>query len=190
MPRRFRAPALLAFASVFAFSSAARAGNDDELFVGNEAAMAGGAVAATVADSSATWYNPAGLGAVTRDHIDVSGSVYTLRFYSAPGFLSSSSGEADDASVIEFLSTPSQVALVRRLGKGLSLGLGYFVPQAANLLLRESLDVSQGDADSSFQFTLRLTRVQHTAAIGLGAALSSRIRGGFSVIGTYEDATE
>jgi hypothetical protein len=36
------------------------AGNDDESFVGNRATMAGGAVAATVADGSATWYNPAG----------------------------------------------------------------------------------------------------------------------------------
>ena len=32
----------------------ARAGNDDEIFVGNQAAMTGGAVSATVSDSSAT----------------------------------------------------------------------------------------------------------------------------------------
>jgi hypothetical protein len=190
MPGRFPSPTLLVGASLLVISPPARAGNDDELFVGNEAAMAGGVAMATVADSSATWYNPAGLGAVRRDQIDVSGTAYTLRFYSAPGFLRSRSGESDDASVTEFLSSPSQVALVRRLGEGISLGLGYFVPQASNLLLRESLDLKQGDLDSSFQFTLRLTRIQHTAAIGLGAALTPRARAGFSVVGTYEDATE
>lgn len=152
--------------------------------------MAGGAVAATVDDSSATWYNPAGLGAVTRDQIDVSGTAYTLRFYSAPGFLRSASGAVDDASVLEFLSSPSQVALVRRLSPGVSLGLGYFVPQASNLLLRESLDMNADGAASSVQFTLRTTRIQHTAALGLGAALSAHVRAGFSVVGTYEDATQ
>lgn len=190
MKGRFQAASLLACAVLLGYASSARAGNDDELFVGNEAAMAGGTAAATVADSSATWYNPAGLGAVSRDQIDVSGTAYTLRFYSAPGFLRSTSGESDDASVIEFLSSPSQVALVRRLGKNLSLGLGYFVPQASNLLLRESLHTSSAGVDSAVQFTLRLTRVQHSAAIGVGAALSSRVRAGFSVIGTYEDSTE
>jgi hypothetical protein len=190
MPGRFRSPTLLVGASLLVLAPAARAGNDDELFVGNEAAMAGGVAMATVADSSATWYNPAGLGAVGRDQIDVSGTAYTLRFYSAPGFMRSSSGDSDDASVIEFLSSPSQVALVRRLGEGVSLGLGYFVPQASNLLLRESLDLRRDGVDSNFQFTLRLTRIQHTAAIGLGAALNPRVRAGFSVVGTYEDATE
>lgn len=190
MKGRFQSASLFVCALLLGYAPRAHAGNDDELFVGNEAAMAGGTAAATVADSSATWYNPAGLGAVSRDQIDVSGTAYTLRVYSAPGFLRSTSAEFDDASVIEFLASPSQVALVRRLGKNLSLGLGYFVPQASNLLLREALHTTAEDVDSAVQFTLRLTRVQHSAAIGLGAALSSRVRAGFSVIGTYEDTTE
>jgi hypothetical protein len=52
------------------------AGNDDELFVGNQAALMGGAVSATVSDLSATWYNPAGLGNAERDQVDVSATVY------------------------------------------------------------------------------------------------------------------
>jgi hypothetical protein len=47
----------------------ARAGNDDEIFVGNQAAMTAGAVSATISDSSPTWYNPAGLGAVALDRV-------------------------------------------------------------------------------------------------------------------------
>jgi hypothetical protein len=33
-------------------------------------------------------------------------------------------------------------------------------------------------------------RVQHTAGLGLGFALSERVRGGFSLIGTYQNETE
>lgn len=82
----------------------ARAGNDDELLVGSRAAMTAGTVGATVMDGSASWYNPAGLGAIDRDQVDVSGTVYTLRVYAASDFLALQSGESDDASVVEFLA--------------------------------------------------------------------------------------
>ena len=101
-----------------AWPELALAGNDDELFVGSQAAMTGGAVSAMVSDASATWYNPAGLGAVPLDQIDVSGTFYSLRAYSAKGFLTSRSGHVDHGSVVEFVSVPSQVAYVRRLAPG------------------------------------------------------------------------
>lgn len=104
--------------------TAARAGNDDELLAGNQAAMMGGAVSAFVRDSSAIWYDPAGLGGIARDQVDVSGTVYTLRFYRVPGFIESTSGASDDAHVGEFVSIPTQIAYVRALPPGLVLGLG------------------------------------------------------------------
>jgi hypothetical protein len=61
--------------------------------------MSSGAVSATVTDGSATWYDPAGLGAIDRDQVDVSGTVYTLRFYSASDFIAARSGESDDLHV-------------------------------------------------------------------------------------------
>jgi hypothetical protein len=167
----------------------ARAGNDDESFVGNQAAMAGGAVAASVADASATWYNPAGLASVAQTHIDVSGTAYTLRFYSASALLRSTSGEGAGFSVTEFVSIPSQLAYARQLGKGLTLGLGYFVPQASNLLLRDSLRVDSGGARSEWQLAVGATRVTHSFGAALGLALSPRARLGFGLIGTYEVQT-
>ncbi|MEO8180676.1 MAG: hypothetical protein ABI895_17710 [Deltaproteobacteria bacterium] len=173
-----------------AASLPARAGNDDEIFVGNQAAMSGGAVSATVSDSSATWYNPAGLGSVGSNEIDVSGTCYTLRAYSAPRFIASASGQADSASVVEFVSVPAQIAYVRRLGPRLSLGLGYFVPQASSFVLRESLELHEGSRETVWQVALHEVRAQHTAAIGLGMRLSPSVRFGFSLVGTYQEETE
>jgi hypothetical protein len=188
LPSRPRSSLLLG--ACLSASLPARAGNDDEIFVGNHAAMTGGAVSATVSDSSATWYNPAGLGAVGLDQIDVSATCYALRAYSAPRFIASQTGEAESASLVEFVSVPSQVALVRRLGPGMSLGLGYFVPQAANLLLRESLQLDQEGLQSAWQVSLNQVRVQHTAAAGLGMQLSSGVRLGVSLVGTYQAETQ
>ena len=185
-----RARTLLPLALAAAICSGrASAGNDDESFVGNQAAMVGGAVAASVADASATWYNPAGLASVAQTHIDVSGTAYTLRFYSVSSLLRSRGGDADDYSVTEFVSIPSQLAYARALGKRLTLGVGYFVPQASNLLLRESLRIDNGATRSEWQLAVGATRVTHSFGAALGLALSQRVRLGFGVIGTYEVQT-
>jgi hypothetical protein len=120
---RVRRLLLLAFVLPLALPASAHAGNDDELLVGSRAAMSSGAVSATVTDGSATWYNPAGLGAIDRDQVDVIGRVYTLRFYSASDFIAARSGESDDGSVVEFLSVPNHITYVRRLARVHELGL-------------------------------------------------------------------
>ncbi len=170
-------------------SSVARAGNDDELFVGNQAAMLGGAISATVKDSSATWYNPAGLGEIERDQVDVSATVYTLRLYNAPRFIESTTGEVDDGSVAEFVVAPSQIAYVRRLSPTTSLGLGYFVPRASNYVLREALVAGRSSERSDWQLAASIAEVQHTAAAAIGHAISPQIRVGASLIGGYGTST-
>jgi hypothetical protein len=163
----------------------ARAGNDDEVFVGNRAAMMGGAVAAVVRDGSAAWYNPAGLGGVERDQIDASASVYTLRLYSAPGYMASVDGDSKDASVREFFSVPAHVAYERRLAPNLGLGLAYFAPKSTNLLLREQLTTGDENDSSRWQLTLAQTEIQHRVVAALGFELS-RVRLGASVVGGYD----
>jgi hypothetical protein len=185
-----RAPAMVVCAAIISMAARARAGNDDELFVGNQAAMSGGAVAAIVTDASATWYNPAGLGGVTRDQIDVSGTVYTLRLYSVHDFLSTTTGQGEDGSVTEFVSVPSQIAYVRRIAPGVSLGLGYYVPHASNFVLREGLTSGRATARSQFQIGLAVADTQHTAGAGLGIALAPNVRIGVSLIGGYSASTQ
>jgi hypothetical protein len=163
----------------------AHAGNDDELFVGNQAAMVGGAVAATVMDTSATWYNPAGLGAVERDQLDISATVYTLRLYAVPGLLSTRDGDSENGTVNEFVAAPAQAAYTRRLGPGVSLGLGYFVPRASSFVLREALVAGGRSSGSSWQIAGAVSEIQHNAAAALGFALTPKLRLGVSLIGSY-----
>jgi hypothetical protein len=182
---------LVSTASILALPpTAAKAGNEDELFVGNQAAMVGGSVSAVVKDASSTWYNPAGLGAAERSQVDVSATVYTLRLYSAPKFISADTGESDDGAVTEFVVAPSQIAYVRRLGEGVSLGLGYFMPRSQNYVLRESLEAGRLADRSSWQIAASIAEAQHIGAAALGYAFSSRIRIGASLIGGYAASTQ
>jgi len=169
--------------------AAVRAGNDDELLVGNQAAMLGGAVIATVNDASSTWYNPAGLGLVDRDQFDLSATAYTLRSYSAPKLLSTPSGAYVDGSVTEFVVAPAQIAYVRRLSPGTSLGFGYFVPKASNYVLRQNLTDTDGDPASQWQIAAAGAETQHIGAVALGTTLRPELRLGVSLIGGYATST-
>ncbi|MET0387566.1 MAG: hypothetical protein ABW321_16475 [Polyangiales bacterium] len=165
------------------------AGNDDELLVGNRAAMLGGAVIATVNDSSATWYNPAGLGAIDRDQFDVSATVYTLRTHSVPKLLATPSGAYDNGSVTEFVVAPTQVAYVRRLAQNVALGFGYFVPKASSFVMRENLNDRNGTPPSQWQLAAAGSETEHVGALGLGVGITPRLRVGGSLLGTYTSTT-
>ncbi|MET0390913.1 MAG: hypothetical protein ABW321_33375 [Polyangiales bacterium] len=177
--------AALASALLVLLPGVVHAGNDDELLVGNHAAMMGGAVGAIVRDASATWYNPAGLGSVVRDQVDMSSTVYTVRMFSAPDLITTQSGASDDGSVTELVVAPTQIAFVRRLAPGIAIGIGYFSPDASNYLLRETLNDERGSPPSDWQIARARSETQHIGALGLGIALSPTLRLGLSVIGGY-----
>ena len=163
----------------------AHAGNDEEFSLGNRASMLGGAVAATVDDASAIWYNPGGLGGVERDQLDVTGTVYSLRFYSVPGMLATTQGESRDGSVTEFVALPNSIAYLRLLRPGLTLGYGYFAPHSANNVVRENLDDRNGDPRSQWQIASAVADNQQVFAASIGAALTPRVRLGVSLLGGY-----
>jgi long-subunit fatty acid transport protein len=110
-------------------ASHARAGNDDEVLLGNDAALTSGAVTATTADGSAVWYNPAGIARADVSTLDVSGSAFVLRSYDIPELLASDGGEASDGSFVEFVTVPSALTFVRPVADDLHVGLGVFATQ-------------------------------------------------------------
>jgi len=92
--------------------------------------------------------NPAGIGGVARDSVDLSASAFVLRAYSVPGLMAYSTGERADGDLLEIVSVPSALTLVRRLGGRARLALGVFVPQASDVVLRSKLDVQAEPADA------------------------------------------
>ncbi len=163
----------------------AAAGNDDGVLLGNEAAMTGGAVTAVVNDGSAAWYNPAGIAAVQRDTLDLSGSATMLRIADTPALLQSSRGLRASGGYYELLGIPSAVTMVRRLESNLALGLGIFVPQLTSHTDRVSLEEPSADSIARFQLTQQESNQEYYGSVSLGISLASNLRLGFALFGTY-----
>ncbi|MGC4088790.1 MAG: hypothetical protein QM756_12995 [Polyangiaceae bacterium] len=168
----------------------ARAGNEDEFFVGNRAAMTAGAVTATVSDGSAAFSNPAGLANSERSRLDVSASVYCLRLYRAPRFLTADGGASQDVSVSEFVAIPTEVAYQRRLAEGVALGLGYFVPRSSDFVLRANLDVPSQELSSSSGLNMRQSRTDYLFVAALGLKMAPWLRFGFGGAASLENEVD
>lgn len=178
------ASAVVALA-LLAAPALAHAGNDDGILLGDDAALAGGAVVATVRDGSALWYNPGGLGAVTRDSLDLSASAFVVRAYEISGFMAYTTGEQSGGDMLEIVSVPSALTLVRRLGGGARLALGVFVPQSFDLTLRSKLDVSGEPLDASWVLTVSETSADYHVGGGVGGQVAPGLFVGASLFGVY-----
>jgi hypothetical protein len=177
-------------AGVLAWSVRASASNEDDFFVGDHAAITAGTVAATVADGSAGFYNPAGLASVESDRFDVSAAAYGLRFYSVDAFLGVQDGPSQDAYVTEFIAVPTQIAYVRQLSQNLMLCLGYYVPRAGNSLLTERLIAeTEAGTPTTWSVDARVSSASYWLVAALGMRLSERVRFGFGLFGVYDDET-
>lgn len=168
--------------------STAHAGNGDGVLLGNEAAMSGGAVRAVVSDGSATWYNPAGLAAVNRDAVDVSGSAIQVRASEEPGLISSTTGETNDGGYLEIVSIPSAATLARRIEPDVTLSLGIFAQRYEVHEVRTGLDVTSGMNEAHWTLSSSQSRSTYHAGGGLGLRIDDRLRIGISVFGVYRDS--
>lgn len=168
----------------------AHAGNEDEVFVGSGAALVGGAVVATVRDSSAVWYNPAGIGESKRTNLDVSTNVYSLRLFNTKTFLQTASGDESSLAVAEFVAVPVQVSFIRPLSDSVALGLGYFQPRAARLIVNTQLDSTDGALSSNLAVQA-ISEYSETAIGGaLGFVPSPGWRVGIGTLVRWDSLTE
>jgi hypothetical protein len=184
-----RAAAGLSLLTVGLLTARVRAGNDDSILLGNDAALVAGAVVSSVNDGSALWYNPAGLARAGQDSVDVGASAFALRRYRMPGLISADMGRGGDASFTEIVSIPSAVTYVRRFG-GSVAGLGIFASQVGDYTLRASLGVPIGAViDGQVRVLLNDERARYHLAGGWATRLPRGFAVGVSLFGDYYDQT-
>ncbi len=161
------------------------AGNDDEVLVGIDATLTGGAVTAVVSDGSSLWYNPAGLSGKGKHQVDVSGTAYTLRLWRIPEFLKATDGTVQDGNTMEAVVVPSAITYVRGNPSGWSLGAGYFLSRWSDIRGNSSLTVPDGGAEATWQVGYVQTYSLHNVVLGASYRKNSDFSFGFGINGMY-----
>jgi len=157
------------------FPLTAFAGNDDEILIGTQGARLGGAVTATVTDSTALWYNPGAIGRTRWAQFGASGTLVNARF---TNFTSRGMGPVlnGDFSSTEFAVIPATLANELPLPNNWALAYGLFTSRASDT---KTTDTTGQVIGSSSRRTTNFGG-------GVGAPLSSTLRLGLSLFGAYE----
>lgn len=173
-----------------ALPAVAQASNQDSVFLGNDAAMASGAVTATTRDASGAWYNPAGLAEIRRYSIDVSATAVVARFISLPGILRTdlpSGTRTADGSFVSILSIPSALAFARTINASWTAGVGLFVRDQDDYSTRVDLAAGNGVNEISIRESLAVTQIAAEYYLGPSFAykVSDDLSLGFSAYAVY-----
>jgi hypothetical protein len=162
-------------------ASHARAGNDDGILVGGQAALVGGAVTATANDGAAAWYNPAGLAQVERHSFDINASAYGISAQHASNLFTLPDGQTSDAQVTDWQLVPSAISYTRVLGRVVG-SFGIFIPSTTDADLRASLRQADG---TRWTFGIDDVRNEYNYIASLGFKLSEALRVGVALHGIY-----
>jgi long-subunit fatty acid transport protein len=177
-------------ATLLTVCGVAHASNQESVFLGNQAAMTGGAVAAWCDDGGAAWYNPAGLAQIERTSVDLSASAFVLRRYSLPQAAETRIGgtrRTSDASFFELVSVPSALTVARKLSNDVTGALSVFVPQQEDLLVEAAFATGpEAGFEYDWSFSASRRTARYYAGPSLGWRAAHQLRLGLSLFGTYE----
>lgn len=168
----------------------ARAGNLDGVFVSDQAAMMGGAVTALASDTTATFYNPAGLAADTsHTSVSITTSSYGLSTRSSPSLVAVGGTRSQDLSTLQLLSVPAAISFYKPLSNRLGVGFGIFVPSAVNEWQRNSAGFDADGSQIDVTYENRLQGSDFRIGGGIGYALTDKLRVGAGLFIAYTTAT-
>ena len=154
------------------------AGNLDTFYLGNDAAMLGGAVTATATSGSASWYNPAGVGASGYSNIEVNASAYLLRFGGTSDLEGTPGVPASKRklSSLDVNAVPTALSVKRRI-LGLDVALGVFVPIRTVSYPRTSIQVRPANRPpEALTLDGNLRTTDYYAGFSVGRALQPNLR--------------
>lgn len=151
--------------------------------------MAGGAVVALGRDTGAIYYNPAGLGAVRRTQFNLSTQALQFRArivpYAAIAALPDGSREGATLSSMQVLLMPSSLAMTRHLGRGVTLGVGYFAPHYDYYDYSAALRGTNGETEYDTRVQVDGSTYRYHAGPAIGYQPHPRVRIGVSLLFTY-----
>jgi hypothetical protein len=185
--------ALGALLCVCAVTRPARAGNEDSFLFGDQASLTGGAVVASIRDTAAIWYNPAGLGMNRRGRLELSGTAFTLRWRKVPGGLAFDLPSGRSEGPIEsreIYVVPTALAAVREVADGVSVGVGLFVTEQDLFNYQRSVHENDAAVDLDVAGALTGTLLRYDAGPSIGWQVTPRLRLGATFFAVYENYHE
>jgi hypothetical protein len=183
----------LTMVAMLVWATPVQAGNDDGFFQGNEAAMQGGAVAATGTGAGQLWYNPGALAVGEGNRIELSGSLFALRFRELDPYMELAAPDgavvaANSERSIDFLSVPSALSYTRRIGRRVRAGIGVFVQRQDSVDLNSTLEWSDdAGTELSYRRALKFNQQRLFAGPGLSVDLG-KLSLGASLFFVYEQS--
>ena len=166
------------------------AGNSRSFFLGDEAALTGGAGIAVSADSGSLWYNPAGLGGLTLGRMELTGTVYSAKLRGLDDILVTripSGKYTADARADDFGSVPTSLVFVRNGNEKISYGAAWYQTRDSWLDFRADMQEPYDTEGRVWSEGVEYHQRAYVYHIGpsIGIALTPRLKIGASLYFVY-----